>query len=137
MPNHDLARGVDMMKALGIQYHIAFRRPNRDALDHLPGLEKIYDGRYLGLYRLKEPVRMVEVFSSALPVYRSDQYRSTLLNLPRWDATRNAGIIFSPDIQSAAQEAPGPEIALEPWINYLVDQWDSKKRVFDMGWQDR
>jgi len=137
MPAHDIARGVDMMKALGVQYHIAFRRPNRLALDHEPELEKLYDGNYLGLYRLKKPVRMVEVFSEALPVYQSAKYRSTLLNLPRWDAMRNAGIIFSPDSRLLAEKATGPTVALKPFINYLLDQWGAKKRVFDMSWQNR
>src|SRR5262249_9083329 len=94
MPEKDIPRGIDMMKALGVPYHIAVSTENRKVLDHLPQVTKLYEGRTLALYKLKEPVHLVEVFSDPLPVFTSTQYRTLLLNLPRWDVMRNTGIIF-------------------------------------------
>jgi len=136
MPAKDIPRGIEFMKALGIQYHIAFDKGNRQILDRNPEVQKLFDGSTLALYTLKEKVRMVEVYSDALPAFYSPAYRSTLLNLPRWDAMRNAGILFFPSRAPAVSGLNQP-LPFEPFLNFLAAQWNAKKRVFDMGWQDR
>jgi hypothetical protein len=136
VPEKDFSRGIDMMRALGIQYHIAISTGNRETLDRNGDFQKLYGGSFLALYKLKGQVSPVEVYSGPLPVYYSANYLTTLLNLPRWDVMRNAGIVFLPSLQEALRTSL-PILAPETFINFLDGEWNAKRRVLDRFWKNR
>ncbi len=136
MPEKDIPRGIAMMKALGVQYHIAVNKENREILNSMKDIEKVYEGRTLALYRLKSPVRMVEAFSEPLPYFISKGFRSILVNLPRWDLMRNTGLIFLSG-KGGRGSGLGPEVKATRFINFLIAQWMSRNRVFDRGFSKR
>lgn len=137
MPEKDIPRAIDYMHALGVGYHIASRPENRRALEDTGAFDVLYNGRYFGLYRLKERSPMVEVFGPGVWAVSHDKPTNLLLSLPRFDRFRNTGAIFSfPD--AAIPEGDMFKV-MQPadFFDTLAEEWRTNRRVADRGWKDR
>lgn len=134
VPQQDTARAADMMKALGIQYHISSNEQLRESFKQSDYFDVLYDGEFFTLLRLKEVAKMIEVFDSLPPALQSHRPLISLVNLPRWDDLRKTAIVFLKTDQDIAQ---WPDKPTNPvlFFNFLVSKWISNSRVFDRGWQ--
>ncbi len=130
MPEKDPDRAVDLMRALGMRYHFSFhRKPRAIYLQH-PAFETLYSGEYLALHKLREPVRMAEAYDGDVPRLCSKRALIAILNLPRWDAWRNTAFTFD----RTCEETPEQAASL---LNSLSTEWQTGKRMADMGWSTR
>lgn len=135
VPEQDLARSVEYMRALGISYHIASKRQNRAAFAALPGMTKLYEGEHLALFQLGPKPPMVEVYDGPPATVVSHHVKHLMQLLPRLDSTREALFAFFDDEHAALPTGWTP-LTTRNLINYYVDQWSTGRHVLDRGWTD-
>ncbi len=130
MPDKDPDRAVDLMKALGMRYHISLHKKPREIYGKRADLETLYAGEFAALHRLREPVRMAEAYEGEVPRLCSKRALVAILNLPRWDAWRNTAFTFG----RACEQTQADAAAI---VNTLAEDWNSGKRMMDLGWASR
>ncbi len=131
MPEKDILRAIDYMKALGVSYHIATSNVNRELFKKSNLVELLFDGKYLSLFRVLEPVSFVEVYESELPVFNMKVPDNVLLNLPRLDKLRHVGFIF--DSSATSKDS----LQMLEFFQFYNKEWQNGKRVKDRGFADR
>ena len=136
MPGKDFARAVEMMRELGVSYHIAASPENIRGFKDSGEMIVIYEGRYLTLIRLNVQPSLVEVFDSSLPVITVKRPHNLILNFPRWDTLRQGGYIFNSQLAQANPSGSEP-VNLASLFNFLVAEWSSKRRVADRSFESR
>ncbi len=134
MPAQDIPRAVDMMRALGVRYHIAARAESRRAFDASPDVMPLAQGRWWTLYKMIEAPPLVEVYDDPPLAVPDSNPLTTLVNLPRWDLFRNAAVIFDRDDGQSVRERAAWNLG---FFNLLVREWQTPARVADLGWADR
>jgi hypothetical protein len=134
MPARDIPRAIDMMRALGVRYHIAATAESRRAFDESPDVVPLVRGSWWTLYKMIEDPSLVEVYDGPPLVVPDENPLTTLVNLPRWDLFRNAAVIFDRTGQQPARERA---VWNRAFFDRLADEWRTDGRVADLGWADR
>lgn len=132
-PGKDVKRAIDMMRVLGVNYHIATAEDSKEQFDAQPDLERIFKGKFINLYKLKQEATLVEVYEPPTPVLSSRKPDTVILNLPRWDTARRSLMAFdSPLVPFKSEGLPVDSVTL---TNFLISAWDSGARVKDRAWE--
>ena len=132
MPEKSIAAGVTMMRALGVNYHIAAKEENQRAIEETGDFEKLFQGRFTALFKRKEHAPMVEVFDGPPLFVESADLEKLILFLPAFDDLRNQAIAV---LENGANGLP----LVEPmdFVNFLTDLWYDGKRLTARGWKPR
>lgn len=127
MPEFDVQRGLSMMRSLGVSYHIG----NNQTFDwgslSSQGVETLFKGEFVSLYKIASSNSLVEVFEQSLPTVNPQDARAVLLQLPRWDFFRSNPVVFSTE----------STVKSESFLMFLVSEWIAGRRVADRGYQQR
>lgn len=136
MPNQDTERAVAFMKTLGVRYHVASTKKNREELLKLDGVRPLYEGEMYSLFEVAEGGQEVEVYDGAIPVIRQQWPHTLLLNQYRWDNLRDSLFVFDESRETLKSEQFR---MVEPrsFINYLIKEWKSPNRVNDRNMELR
>ncbi|MCC6953317.1 MAG: hypothetical protein IT290_04300 [Deltaproteobacteria bacterium] len=135
-PGKDIPRAIEMMEALGVNYHIATTHEIAVEFEKSGKVDKLYQGQFITLFRLRKPATNVEVYDGPLPILSFDDPLTTLVNLPRYDRTRNAGYVFDTSLVPAVNAA-GERIDPRRLSGFLLREWYHGARVADRGWETR
>ncbi len=130
VPAKDVRRGIDLMKALGVRYHIAATGENSKALVETGEVDTLFQGKELTLIALKSPPSMVEVYDGAIPVFPERDRKFLAVNLYRYDSLRHSLALFDNrrDIFPGEQLVHPSTLSL---FNDLTARWRSGERVLD------
>ncbi len=134
VPDQDIPRAIEMMQALGVDYHIAARDEARRAFDASGQVVALHGGQRWTLYKLRAPAGLVEVYDGPPLTLRDRKPLTTLANLPRWDVLRRQAVVFD-DGEGAA--TPEEAATNRRFFDFLVREWSTERRVVDRGWPDR
>lgn len=130
VPEKDVIRSIDMMRALGVSYHIASTESMAEAYKKTNQFNLLFEGKFLWLFEMKSAPSLVETFEGPMQVYQADNPRLTLLALPRFDELRGSLIAFD----SGKYEDPLTlNINHISFFNYLIDEWNSERSVRERG----
>ena len=133
MPGTDIPRAVEMMRALGVSYHIAVSPDIKQAIEHSGQFNILHRGKFATLYAAREPSRLVEAYDRRPPVIEITWPYTMLLNQPRWDRLRHTALAFASNLAPAP---PGPAVSSRDLFNFLVREWYAGRRVaHDLGWE--
>lgn len=135
VPEPDIPRAIEMMRFLGVRYHIA------TSARYLPGwrgstaVETLYSGSYLSLFRLKEEIRDVEAFEPPVPTVLARKPDVLLLNEFRYDRLRDSVTRF---VRKGEPIDPAifRVIPQFDYLRFLIGEFSSPRRVFDRGKSD-
>lgn len=132
MPEKDIEAGAEMMRALGVDYHIAAREENQRAIEASGRFEKLFQGRFTALYKRNEKSPMVEVFDGHPMFVSAADVEKLILFLPAFDDLRNQAIAV---LKAGAHR----EAAVDPmdFVNYLTRLWYSGRHLTARGWTPR
>lgn len=132
MPEKDIPRGIAMMRALGVNYHIAAMEENQRAIEETGDFDKIFQGAFSAVYKLRKRSSMVSVFDGGPLFADSADPDRLLLLLPRFDKLRNQAVAVASDESSRGAALP-PSV----FVNFLTDEWYAGEHVLSRGWTER
>ncbi len=132
MPGTDIPRAIEVMRTLGISYHIAVSENAKKGFEDSGLFYLLYRGKYASLYAAKLPSTMVEAYDSEVPVIQQKWPYTSLLNQVRWDRLRPLAFAYNSPL---APGAPWTEVKSRNLFNFLVQEWYAGRRVsHDLGW---
>lgn len=134
IPANDGPRSIELMRSLGVIYHIASSPEGIERYAHASELELLFRGKYLALFKLRSADNRIDVFDGPVPVLTFRDPRLQLLNLFRWDAFRLGLYIFDPEGAKLPNET---SIAPETILNFLAAEWAAGRRIIDKAWEAR
>jgi hypothetical protein len=136
MAAKDMLRGVAMMRALGITYHIAQKPENIEALIKTEAFDILYAGTFHTLLKLKQPSSLLEVYDEAPPVIKAAVPHITLLNLWRTDALVQSLYVFDSP-WAPLPKLFGPVVNGLQLFNFMEQEQRAGRRGKDLGYHER
>lgn len=130
VPDPDIPRAIDLMRSLGIAYHITSSEEHRELFRRQPDAEEIFTGDNYSIFAIHDSAKLAVAYDS-LPVVRVQRPHSLLLNTLRWDRLRHALFAF---LEPSEPSIPnGTAVSPVELFNFLVREWSSERRVSDRG----
>ncbi len=134
VPGRDLERAVDLMRGMGVRYHIASSAESKSALEKVTGVRSLLRTERYELFEIGGDVSLVDVFDGPPAVIRAENTGVPLLSLPRVDRFRRAPFVFD-DRLSPPIPAEWPRIEPKVFIDSYIREWQSGARVRDRSWE--